>query len=37
MMIAGQWRVVDGKPVGMDLEKLRHEHGQAAVAFLAGI
>jgi 8-oxoguanine deaminase len=37
MMIAGQWRVVDGMPVGIDLERLRHEHGQAASAFLASI
>jgi 8-oxoguanine deaminase len=37
MMIAGQWRVVDGVPVGIDLERLRYEHGRAASAFLAGI
>jgi 8-oxoguanine deaminase len=36
VMIAGQWRVTDGVPVGMDLAKLRHEHGRAALAFLSG-
>ena len=34
-MIAGQWRVVDGQPIGVDLTRLRYEHGQAAAAFLA--
>jgi 8-oxoguanine deaminase len=34
MMIAGQWRVIDGAPVGMDLARLRYEHGRAATAFL---
>jgi len=37
VMIAGQWRVVDGMPVGVDLERLRYDHGQAASAFLASI
>jgi 8-oxoguanine deaminase len=37
VMIAGQWRLVDGLPVGMDLAWLRYEHGRAAFAFLAGI
>jgi len=36
VMIAGQWRLVDGVPVGVDLAQLRHQHGQAALAFLAG-
>jgi 8-oxoguanine deaminase len=33
VMIGGQWRVVDGRPLGVDLEKLRREHGAAARAF----
>lgn len=37
VMIGGTWRVVDGKPLGVDLERLRHEHGAAARSFLAGI
>ena len=28
---------IDGLPVGMDLARLRYEHGRAAFAFLAGI
>ena len=35
VMIAGQWRVTDGVPVGVDLARLRDEHGRAALAFLA--
>jgi len=35
VMIAGQWRVTDGAPVGVDLARLRDEHGRAALAFLA--
>ena len=34
-MIAGDWRVNDGAPVGVDVARLRREHGQAARAFLA--
>lgn len=34
VMVAGEWRVVDGNPVGLDVEVLRAEHGQAALAFL---
>jgi 8-oxoguanine deaminase len=34
MMISGEWRVMDGVPVGVDLARLRHEHGKAAQAFL---
>jgi 8-oxoguanine deaminase len=37
MMIAGQWRLVDGLPPGLDLARLRHEHGKAAQAFLADL
>ena len=34
VMVAGDWRVVDGQPVGIDVARLRHEHGEAAKAFL---
>jgi 8-oxoguanine deaminase len=34
VMVAGQWKVVDGMPVDIDVAKLRHEHGEAARAFL---
>ncbi len=37
VMIGGQWRVVDGEPIGIDIQKLRREHGEAAKAFLAAI
>ncbi len=33
VMIAGQWRVVDGAPVGLDLAALVAEHREAARAF----
>ena len=33
-MVAGDWRVEDGLPVGIDLARLRFEHGAAAKAFL---
>jgi 8-oxoguanine deaminase len=34
VMVAGQWRVVAGLPVGLDLAKLRVEHGKAATKFI---
>ena len=34
VMIGGQWRVADGQPVGMDVEKLRRDHDAAALHFL---
>jgi 8-oxoguanine deaminase len=34
VMVAGQWRVIDGMPVGIDIAKLRAEHGEAARRFL---
>ena len=34
VMIGGDWRVVDAAPVGVDVARLRHEHSQAARAFL---
>ncbi|WP_279482034.1 8-oxoguanine deaminase [Aureimonas sp. SK2] len=33
VMVAGRWRVVDGQPVGVDLARLRREHGEAARRF----
>jgi 8-oxoguanine deaminase len=33
-MVKGAWRVVDALPVGVDLARLRREHGEAAKAFL---
>jgi len=36
VMIGGQWRVVDGRPPGIDLERLRRDHGEAAKRFLSG-
>ncbi len=33
VMIAGEWRVVDGAPVGIDLAKLMADHAQAARHF----
>ena len=37
VMVAGNWRVVDGEPVGIDLRQLRHEHGTLAKMFLNSI
>lgn len=34
VMIAGEWRVEDGQPIGVDVERLRREHGEAARAFV---
>ncbi len=34
VMVAGEWRVVDGMPVGVDVAALRAAHGAAAKAFL---
>ncbi len=33
VMIKGEWRVLDGHPVGVDLARLRAEHGAAARRF----
>jgi 8-oxoguanine deaminase len=33
VMVAGRWRVVDAMPLGMDLARLRAEHGEAARRF----
>ena len=37
VMVKGDWRVVDGLPVSIDIARLRREHGQAAKAFLQTI
>jgi len=34
IMIAGRWKVEDGMPVGVDVERLRAEHSEAARRFL---
>jgi 8-oxoguanine deaminase len=36
VLIKGDWRVIDAAPVGVDVERLRVEHGRAAAAFVAG-
>jgi 8-oxoguanine deaminase len=36
VMVGGAWRVLDGQPVGVDVQRLRHEHGAAARVFAAG-
>jgi 8-oxoguanine deaminase len=36
VMVGGEWRVEHGHPVGIDVAKLRAEHGAAAKAFLVG-
>ncbi|MEX6505013.1 8-oxoguanine deaminase [Jiella sp. M17.18] len=33
VMVKGEWRVVDGMPVGLDVARLRAEHGAAARRF----
>lgn len=34
VMVKGRWLVSDGMPVGIDIERLRHEHGAAARRFV---
>jgi 8-oxoguanine deaminase len=34
VMVGGRWLVEDGTPVGVDVERLRHEHGAMAKRFL---
>lgn len=36
VMIGGVWRVLDGAPCGVDLQRLRHAHAEAARPFLQG-
>ena len=33
VMVRGEWRVTDGMPVGVDIARLRAEHGEAARRF----
>jgi 8-oxoguanine deaminase len=37
VMVKGEWRVEDGQPAGVDVAKLRREHGAAAKRFLETI
>jgi 8-oxoguanine deaminase len=37
VMVRGEWKVEAGNPVGVDVQKLRAEHGAAARAFLAAL
>jgi 8-oxoguanine deaminase len=37
VMVKGEWKVTDGTPVGIDVVKLRAEHGAAAKAFLEAL
>ena len=37
VMVAGEWKVEDAAPVNMDVARLRHEHGEAAKAFLEAL
>jgi 8-oxoguanine deaminase len=34
VMVGGRWLIEDGAPAGVDLERLRHEHGAMAKRFL---
>ena len=34
VMIGGEWRLVDGIPLGLDVAELRAAHGAAAAQFL---
>jgi 8-oxoguanine deaminase len=34
VMVAGQWRVIDGQPKGIDVARLRSDHGKAALKFI---
>jgi 8-oxoguanine deaminase len=34
VMIGGKWRVIEGAPLGIDVDRLRAEHGAVARAFL---
>ncbi|MEL6968295.1 MAG: 8-oxoguanine deaminase [Pseudomonadota bacterium] len=37
VMVAGEWRVIDAMPVGVDIVRLRQEHGAAARTFLESV
>jgi 8-oxoguanine deaminase len=34
VMVAGYWRLLDGKPIAIDIQELRSEHQKAAAGFL---
>jgi 8-oxoguanine deaminase len=34
VMIKGEWSVVDGAPLGVDVARLRAQHGKAAKRFV---
>jgi len=34
VMIAGEWKVIDGLPIGIDVAALRAAHGAMARSFL---
>jgi 8-oxoguanine deaminase len=33
-MVGGEWRVEEAQPLGVDVARLRAEHGEAAKRFL---
>jgi 8-oxoguanine deaminase len=37
VMVGGQWLVEHGDPIGIDVAKLRHDHGEAAKAFVSSL
>lgn len=37
VMVAGQWRVISGQPVGIDVTRLRFEHGLSAKKMIENI
>ncbi len=37
VMIGGQWKLIDGKPLEIDISRLRREHGAAAQQFAEAI
>lgn len=37
VMVKGDWRVKDTMPVGVDVARLRYEHGNAAKQFLESL
>ncbi len=37
LMVGGEWRVIDGAIPGLDIDRLRARHGEAAAALVAGL
>jgi 8-oxoguanine deaminase len=37
VMVGGTWRVIGGVPLGVDVDRLRREHGAAARKFLEAV